>query len=98
MIYSNAESFITNSIKEYKTLKSRERRKVIYKMLDYYQGDNTMQYIKNYFNAKAFKEVPLVSFNITKRFINKMSRKYTIGANRTVSGKDEQYQEMEHYL
>ena len=94
MIYSNAESFVTNSIKEYKTLKSRERRKVIYKMLDYYQGDNTMQYIKNYFNAKAFKEVPLVSFNITKRFINKMSRIYTLGANRTIAGKDKQYKEL----
>ena len=65
-------------------------------MIDYYQGDNTMQYIKNYFNAKAFKEVPLVSFNITKRFINKMSRIYTLGANRTLAGKDKQYHDMAH--
>ena len=96
MIYDNSNSLIKTSIKEYKNMKSKQRRKVIYKMIDYYQGDNTMQYIKNYFNTKAFKEVPLVSFNITKRFINKMSRIYTLGANRTISGKDKQYHEMAH--
>ena len=96
MIYDNSNNLIKTSIKEYKTMKSKQRRKVIYKMIDYYQGDNTMQYIKNYFNAKAFKEVPLVSFNITKRFINKMSRIYTLGANRTLSGKQSQYDEMAH--
>ncbi len=96
MIYDNSTDLIKSSIKEFKTMKSKERRKIIYKMIDYYQGDNTMHYIQEYFNTKAFKEVPLVSFNITKRFINKMSRIYTLGANRTISGKDKQYHEMAH--
>ena len=96
MIYNESSDMIQTSIKEYKTMKSKNRRNLIYKMIDYYQGDNTMQYIQDYFSAKAFKEVPLVSFNITKRFINKMSRIYTLGANRTISGKDKQYHDMAH--
>ena len=47
MIYDNSNNLIKTSIKEYKTMKSKQRREVIYKMIDYYQGDNTMQYIKD---------------------------------------------------
>ena len=34
------------------------------------------------FSSAIFNEIPLVEANITRKFINKMSRIYTIGANR----------------
>jgi hypothetical protein len=64
---------------------ARQRRRYIYKLLDYYSGSNTAQYIADYFDADAFREIPLYEANFTKRFINKMSRIYTVGAQRSIS-------------
>ena len=78
------EQIIAESIKDEKLHQSKLRRRYIYKLLDYYSGSNTSQYIKDYFDADAFREIPLYEANFTKRFINKMSRIYTVGAQRSI--------------
>ena len=79
------EDVIQESIQDAKMEAARQRRRYIYKLLDYYSGSNTAQYIADYFDADAFREIPLYEANFTKRFINKMSRIYTVGAQRSIS-------------
>ena len=79
------EQIIQESIKEFKDMQSKARRNHIRKLIDYYCGANTSNYISQYFEADAFREVPCYEANFTKRFINKMSRIYTVGAKRNVN-------------
>ena len=81
------EEYIQESIQAEKLLKAQKRRKEVRKLLDYYAGDNTSQYIADKFKISAFQEHPPSSFNITKRFINRMSRIYTLGASRNINSK-----------
>jgi len=82
-----AEQLINQSIKDHKLLASQNRRDLVRKYLDYYSGDNTVQYIEDRFKAEAFKEVPPACFNIVRRFIDRMARIYTLGAARNVNDK-----------
>ena len=93
MIYGGEQinMSVIKARKDYKNLQAAERRKLIYKFLDYYTGENTNRYIKDKFSIKAFNEVPLSSFNITKRFIDRMARVYTLGASRTLSSNQTEY-------
>ena len=79
------EQIIQESVKEIKLSSQRERRNWVRRMLNYYGGNKTGDYISNYFNSTAFKEVPCYNANFTRRFVNKMSRIYTVGANRNVN-------------
>ena len=79
------EQIIEEAIREYKLSESQQRRRHVRKLVDYYCGSNTSNYIEQYFDSDAFREVPCYEANFTKRFINKMSRIYTVGANRNVS-------------
>ena len=88
MIYNNnmtVEQIITNSVKELKNVNRLKRREWVRRMLNYYGGNATSQYIENYFNSSAFQEVPCYNANFTRRFINKMSRIYTVGTSRNVN-------------
>ena len=78
---------VEESIKRLKLENAKEREDHIEKLLDYYNGNNLANYISQMFSASAFSEIPPVEANITRRFINKMSRIYTIGANRNVNDK-----------
>ena len=78
---------IQDSIKELKLYNAKKRENHIEKLLDYYNGNNIAHYISKMFSAAVFNEIPLTEVNITRRFINKMSRIYTIGANRNVNDK-----------
>ena len=80
-----AQQLIQESLKEQKKLYSRGRREAIYKLMDYYAGDNTAQYIEDRFAADAFREIPVSEFNDTRRMIDRMSSIYTLGATRNVS-------------
>ena len=82
-------SQIEESIKEIKLQTAKKREIHIEKLLDYYNGNNTASYISRMFSNQAFKEIPPVETNITRKFINKMSRIYTIGANRNAGDKYE---------
>ena len=86
MIYS-ADVIIKESLEYLKVFNHKEREHYVNKMLDYYSGNNTANYIANRFDLDAFKEVPPYEANITKKFINKMSRIYTVGADRNVNTK-----------
>lgn len=70
------------------------RRDEIRKHLNYYSGTSTSQYIKNYFDSGAFKEIPPATTNFTRKLINKISRIYTLGANRNVGNKTQVYSEL----
>ena len=77
---------VASSLKEFKMLQSRARREQVRKYLNYYTGTSTTQYIDDYF-GESFDEIPPYEANFTKKFINKVSRIYTIGAKRNVNGK-----------
>ncbi len=85
MINMTVEDIIKQSVAETKQLNQKKRRNWVRRMLNYYGGNATKQYITNYFAASAFQEIPPYSANFTRRFINKMSRIYTVGANRNVN-------------
>ena len=89
-----ANDLIKQSIKNMKYENNQSRYRFIDKLLDYYQGDDTAKYIQRYFKASAFQEIPLMSYNVTKRMIDKMSRIYTLGASRTLSGKQDEYESL----
>ena len=78
-------NIIQESIKELKLNNHKARRKHTEKMLDYYEGENTVKYIESRFKIEAFKEVPPLFINFTHRFINKMARIYRTGATRNVN-------------
>jgi hypothetical protein len=82
-----AEEIVKNSLEELKQAQSKARRDEVRKMLNYYTGTSTSEYIKKYFNADSFREIPHYEANFTKKFINKISRIYTVGANRNVNKK-----------
>ena len=88
-----ALDLIQESLKEQKQMYAKGRRDAIYKLLDYYAGDNTAQYIEDRFSADAFREIPVSEFNVTRRMIDRMSRIYTLGAQRNVS---DRYDDMIH--
>ena len=88
---SYAEDIIKKSISDQKLDKSRGRRKHVEKLLNYYTGTDTWKYIAgregNYFDAKSFHEVPPYAMNLTKKFIDKKSRIYTLSPNRNLGNK-----------
>jgi len=86
MIY-NETDVIEESLKNLKVYNQHRRERYVNKLLDYYNGNNTSNYIASRFDLEAFREVPPYEANITKKFINKMSRVYTIGADRNVNKK-----------
>ena len=86
-MYNYGKQIITESLNTLKVENYRKREAYVNKLLDYYNGNNTNYYIENRFDLDAFREVPAYQANITKKFINKMSRIYTVGADRNVSKK-----------
>ena len=86
------EQVLREKLLEAKLMMSHQRRSEIRKYLDYYSGLSTDQYINNYFNGDAFSEIPPTLTNFTRKFINKISRIYTLGAKRNVGEKTEQYE------
>jgi len=92
-----AHDLIKQSIKNMKYENNQSRYMFIDKLLDYYQGDDTAKYIQRFFKATAFQEIPLMSYNVTKKMIDKMSRIYTLGASRTLSEKQDEYNSLVRY-
>ena len=82
---ATVEDIISESVKDTKLNIQKARRDWVRRMLDYYGGNYTNQYIEQYFDSEAFREIPCYNANFTRRVINKMSRIYTVGANRNVN-------------
>ena len=80
-----AQDIIKESLQNEKLRIAQNRRDEIRRMVDYYTDCETDKYINQHFNSQAFREIPPYSVNFTRRFINKMSRIYTLGADRNVS-------------
>jgi len=80
-----AQDIIKESLQNEKLRIAQGRRDEIRRMVDYYTDCETSKYIIDHFNSQAFREIPPYSVNFTRRFINKMSRIYTLGADRNVS-------------
>ena len=85
------DSIIKNKLTETKLITAQNRRKEIRKYLDYYSATSTDQYIKSYFQGDAFSEIPPSLTNFTRKFINKISRIYTLGANRNTGSTTDIY-------
>lgn len=88
------QKVLKDKLLETKLMISHSRRNEIRKHLDYYSGVSVEQYITNYFNGDAFREIPPSVTNFTRKFINKISRIYSLGANRNVGDATERYQEL----
>ena len=88
------QKLLKDKLLETKLMISHARRNEIRKHLDYYSGVSVEQYITNYFNGDAFREIPPSLTNFTRKFINKISRIYSLGANRNVGDSTERYQEL----
>ena len=86
MVFTPRE-IIQDSLKNFKQEQAKARREEVRKFLDYYSGSLTDQYIESYFNTDAFQEIPHYNTNIVKKFVNRMSKIYTIGAKRNVNDK-----------
>ena len=86
-----AKDLIRQSIQDTKLQRLSVKRKEIETYLNFYTGTSIHQYIKPYFDAIPFQEVPVYEMNITKKFINKMSKIYTLGAVRNVNKKYTNY-------
>ena len=82
---------IRDKLTEAKLMNSQLKREEIRKFLDYYSGTSTDSYIKRYFSGDAFSEIPPSVTNFTRKFINKISRIYTLGAMRTTGNSSELY-------
>jgi len=85
------EQLIKDKLTEAKLGNALKKRKEIRKFLNYYSGTSTESYISDFFTGDAFTEIPPSSTNFTRKFINKISRIYTLGANRTVGNMTETY-------
>ena len=86
-----AQEIIRDNIAGIKMNQSRQRRRLVERYVDFYGGENTAQYIADRFKLEAFQEIPPACFNFTKKFIDRMSRIYVLGAQRTVN---DSYNEM----
>ncbi len=85
------QEIIKDSLTNFKEEQAKARREEVRKFLDYYSGSLTDQYIEGYFKSDAFQEIPHYNTNIVKKFVNRMSKIYTIGAKRNVN---DRYQEL----
>ena len=85
---------LKDKLLEPKLMISHARRNEIRKHLDYYSGVSVEQYITNYFNGDAFREIPPSVTNFTRKFINKISRIYSLGAKRNVGDSTERYEQL----
>ena len=84
-----AKDLIAQSLQDYKVSRLQLKRKEINRYLDFYTGTSIFQYVEPYFDIESFQEVPVYQMNITKKFVNKLSRIYTLGATRNVNKKYE---------
>ena len=85
---------LKDKLLETKLMISHARRNEIRKHLDYYSGVSVEQYITNYFSGDAFREIPPSVTNFTRKFINKISRIYSLGAKRNVGDATERYEQL----
>ena len=85
---------IKDKLTETKLANAQQRRAEIRKHLDYYSGTSVEQYIKHRFTGDAFTEIPPALTNFTRKFVNKISAIYTLGAKRNTGNTTEMYEKL----
>tara|TARA_R100000329_G_scaffold69840_1_gene61074 strand:- start:907 stop:2205 length:1299 start_codon:yes stop_codon:yes gene_type:complete len=85
------QQMLKDKLMETKLMMTHSRRNEVRKHLDYYSGVSTNEYIADYFDGDAFSEIPPSLTNFTRKFINKISRIYTLGAKRNIGDMSERY-------
>ena len=65
-----AKDFIVQSVQDFKMQRLNQKRKEVECYIDFYSGTEIGKYIKPYFDAVPFQEVPVYEMNITKKFIS----------------------------
>jgi len=88
------QKVLKDKLLETKLMMSHSRRNEIRKQLDYYSGVSTEHYITKYFNGDAFSEIPPSVTNFTRKFINKISRIYSLGAKRNIGNDSTRYEQL----
>jgi len=86
------DRMMKDKLLETKLMMSHDRRNEIRKYLDYYSSTSTGSYISHYFSGDAFSEIPPSLTNFTRKFINKISRIYSLGAKRNLGNMTERYE------
>ena len=81
-------SAIQESVKAEKLAKSKQRRREVEELLNFYTGTNTERYIEGFFSPDIYSDIPIYKMNITRKFIDKMSRVYVPKAMRKFSGQE----------
>ena len=81
-------SAIQESVKAEKLAKSKQRRREVEQLLNFYTGTNTERYIEGFFSPDIYSDIPIYKMNITRKFIDKMSRVYVPKAMRKFSGQE----------
>lgn len=77
MIYfNNAHQVIQESIKRLKSINQDEMFAHRNMLINYYQHQNTKQYISDYFGGTLQREIPLYTTSLTKKIINRISMVY----------------------
>tara|TARA_R100001510_G_C7656692_1_gene217028 strand:+ start:4212 stop:5546 length:1335 start_codon:yes stop_codon:yes gene_type:complete len=67
---------IINSLSEHFSYIETERHKEIDKLLDFYEGVNTDEYVKSYFGSETLAQIPVFNQNLTRRVIKARSMTY----------------------
>ena len=94
-----SDNLIKKSISDFIGTKAAHRRRYVQKLIDYYTGTNAEGYISEYFSSGSFQEIPRYHMNITRKFIDKMSRIYTAPPERKLKNKtmSKQYADLSRY-
>ena len=90
--YSSAEQVVADSLESLKAFNRDQMYKEQDMCIDYYQFNNTRQYIKKYFSGTLQTEIPLYAVNMTKRLIDRISLVYKNPPERMLE--DERYLEL----
>ena len=85
---TNYKAAIKDSIQLAKLENSRQRRREVEELLNFYTGTNTEMYIQDFFSPDIYSDIPIYKMNITRKFIDKMSRVYVPKAIRKFSGQE----------
>ena len=91
------EDIIKESITLAKQSQAQARRREVEKSINYYTATNIDRYISQYFNAKSFKEIPTYCVNVTRKFIDKKSRVYTLSPDRKTTANQKEYNNLTRF-
>ena len=82
---------IINALSEHFSYIETERHKEIDKLLDFYEGINTEEYVKSYFGSETLAQIPVFNQNLTRRVIKARSMTYKRPPVMSVDSRYEDY-------